>query len=259
MFPAWGAEVVSSNIVGYTKVGLQSGLNLIGSQFVLVGGSVAGMNDFVVAEGQDGFDDESFDAATTLKIWVGDGYIDYGWTGEFSKNNPTLAGELGIDDESYDNKWLNDDYEVADENLQIGTGFWIKAGKEGTVLLSGEVPGDDPVTQNIVAGLNMVSYPWPMAVDLQKIQVSGQTGFDDESFDATTTIKVWAGDGYYDYGWTGNFLTESPTLAGELGVDDESYNNKWLNDDYEIETEPLEIGKGFWIKASASGTVTFSK
>ncbi len=250
---------MSSNIVGYNKVTLQTGLNFIGSQFVIVGGDSGDMNTSVDATGQNGFDDDSFDATTTLKVWTGAGYVDYGWTGNFLTESPTLAGELGVTDNSYDNKWLNDDYEVVEEDVDVGTGFWIKAGKAGTVTLSGEVPGDDPVTIDLAAGLNMVSYPWPMAVDLQKIQLTGQTGFDDDSFDATTTIKVWTGSGYVDYGWSGNFLTESPTLAGELGVTDESYNNKWLNDDYEIETETLPIGTGFWIKASNTGKVTFTK
>ena len=35
--PAWAAEVYSSNIVGYQKVTLQPGFNLIGAGFVQVG------------------------------------------------------------------------------------------------------------------------------------------------------------------------------------------------------------------------------
>ena len=36
--PAWGAEVVSSNIVGYQKVTLQPGFNFVAPQFTAVGG-----------------------------------------------------------------------------------------------------------------------------------------------------------------------------------------------------------------------------
>ena len=41
MAPAWGAEVVSSNIVGYEKVSLVSGFNMVGVQFVDVGTQAA--------------------------------------------------------------------------------------------------------------------------------------------------------------------------------------------------------------------------
>ena len=36
--PAWAAEVVSSNIVGYQKVTLQTGFNFVAPQFTAVGG-----------------------------------------------------------------------------------------------------------------------------------------------------------------------------------------------------------------------------
>ena len=39
--PAWAAEVVSSNIVGYTKVNVVSGLNMMAGNFASIGGGLA--------------------------------------------------------------------------------------------------------------------------------------------------------------------------------------------------------------------------
>jgi hypothetical protein len=258
--PAWGAEVVSSNIVGYEKVTLTAGLNLIGSQFVLVGGDTATMNELTTSmEGQSGYDDDSYDPTTELRIWTGSGYAQYGWTGDLLTDSPALAEEMGVDDHSFDNQWLNGDYEIAEDEMDVGKGFWIKAKTAGTVVMSGEVPNSDTITVSLSPGLNLVSYPWPMAADMQKIQVSGQTGYDDDSYDPTTELRVWTGSGYAQYGWSGNLLEESPSLADEMGVTDHSLDNKWLNGDYEVESKTIDYGKGFWIKAPNSGSVTFSK
>ena len=89
--------------------------------------------------------------------------------------------------------------------------------------------------------------------------LAGQTGFDDESYEPTTELRLWNGRGYDKYGWSGNLLTESPNFASDLGVDDNSLDNKWLDDDYAAATDTLDVGAGFWIKAPNAGTVTFSK
>ena len=251
---------MSSNIVGYEKVTLTAGLNLIGSQFVVIGGKTATMNELTaVMEGQSGYDDDSYDPTTELRVWTGSGYAQYGWTGDLLTDSPALADEMGVTDHSFDNKWLNGSYEVSEEDLDAGMGFWIKAKTGGTVTFAGEVPTNDTVTVNLVPGLNLVSYPWPMAADMQKIQVNGQTGYDDDSYDPTTELRVWTGSGYAQYGWSGNLLQESPALADEMGVEDHSLDNKWLNGSYEVETKPIGYGTGFWIKAPNAGTVTFSK
>ena len=58
-----------------------------------------------------------------LLIWNGSGYSFYGWSGE-------------IGDESLDNKWLDDQYEEADANLEIGKGCWIQTSTAGSVTFT---------------------------------------------------------------------------------------------------------------------------
>ena len=133
--PAWGAEVVSSNIVGYEKVNLSKGFNMIGTQFLQVGGeplaiATVGVLDSSMA----GFDEDGV-YATEMQIWNGNGYDYYGWSG-------TSAGEY-MEDESLNNMWLNGDFKTDDATSTAGQGFWIKAATAGTITLSGEVPSAD--------------------------------------------------------------------------------------------------------------------
>ena len=265
--PAWGAEVVSSNIVGYNKIELKAGLNMLSSQFVVVGSEKTPLDltDATNLTGQPSFN-ESGDAQTTLRFWTGGGYTYYGWAGNLTGENPDMAeeiaDELGVDPATLDNHWLDGDYAVVDDPMESGEGFWLYAKNGGTLTISGQVLDTDTETRDLVAGLNMVASPWPMNVSLTKISVTGQPSFN-ESGDAQTTLRVWTGGGYTYYAWAGNLTGENPDMAeeiaDELGVDPATLNNHWLNGDYEIADDEIEIGTSFWIYAKNSGTITFSK
>lgn len=211
------------------------------------------------ATGISGYDDESYEPTTELRVWTGGGYDTFGWSGNLLEDSPNMADEMGVTDHSMDNKWLNDGYEVSDLELGKATGYWIKAGSTGTVTFSGEVPTDDTITVEISAGLNLVSFPWPMAAGMEKISVTGQSSYDDDSYEPTTELRIWTGGGYDTFGWTGNLLDDCPNMADEMGITDHSMDNKWLTDSYEVSEVELAMGQGFWIKASAAGTVVFSK
>ena len=72
--PAWGAEVVSSNIVGYEKLTLTPGFNMIGNQFLAVGGdSFQNINEMFKDSSQltpGGAADE----ADSILVWDGSNY-----------------------------------------------------------------------------------------------------------------------------------------------------------------------------------------
>ena len=267
MAPAWGAEVVSSNIVGYNKIQLNAGLNMLSSQFVVVGSDniPLDLTDATNLTGQPSFND-SGDAQTTLRFWTGGGYTYYGWAGNLTGENPDMAeeiaDELGVDPATLNNHWLDGDYAVVDDPMENGEGFWLYAKTGGTLTIAGQVLDTDTETRDLVAGLNMVASPWPMNVSLTKISVTGQPSFN-ESGDAQTTLRVWTGGGYTYYAWAGNLTGENPDMAeeiaDELGVDPTTLNNHWLNGDYEIADDEIEIGTSFWIYAKNSGTITFSK
>ena len=261
------AEVVSSNIVGYHKITLAQGLNMLSSQFVVVGtdSDALALTDVTDMTGQPSFD-ENGHAQTTIRFWTGRGYDYYNWAGDLTGENPDMAEEIAeeleVDPETLNNQWLDSDYQVAEEPLDNGSGFWFYAKNAGTVTVAGQVRDDDTVTLDLVAGLNIVSSPWPMDFPLTGITVPDQPSFD-ENGHAQTTIRIWTGRGYDYYSWAGNLTGENPDMAEEIAeeleIDPATLNNHWLDSDYGIADETVQIGTSFWVYASKAGTVTFTK
>lgn len=242
--PAQAADVVSSNIVGYQKVSLDAGYNMIGVQFVEVGsGDVKKELQTVgeLASTMDGFD-ENGDFATEMMVWKDNDYTTYGWSG--------TSGTEYLEDSSFDNKWLTRDLEEPeDEELAETDAFWIKAGSAGTITISGQVPDGD-VTVPLTIGYNMVSCPLPMTVSIATFGTlsSSMAGFD-ENGDFATELMVWKDGDYTTYGWSGT--------SGTDYLEDSSFDNKWLTRDLEIPEETIDFGHGVWIKAGSAGSITF--
>ena len=243
--PAQAADVVSSNIVGYEKVSLSKGLNMVGVQFQAVGGdslvmSSVGTLDNTMA----GFDDDEM-FATTLLVWTGNGYKTYGWSG--------TSGTDVYEDSSYDKQWLDSmTREPSETPTDKGLGCWIKAGKAGTFTISGEVPTDETAEATLSSGLNMLAYPWPGEIEISKCGIldGSFAGFDEDEMFATTLL-VWTGNGYKTYGWSGT--------SGTDVYEDSSYDNQWLDSiTMEPATAKISYGQGMWIKAANGGKITFT-
>ena len=236
---SWAADVVSSNIVGYNKIALNSGYNLLGTQFRLVGGTEGALAEVFDAKELPGLD-ENGDFQAEVRLWTGTGYRVYGW-----------AGFLGDDEDSapLNYKWLNQDYEATEISAPAGTAFWVKTTDSADVVSSGEVPEEDTKTVALSTGLNMVANPFPESISIQTIQSDDLPGLD-ENGDFTAELRIWTGTGYKTYGW-----------SGFLGDDEDSapLNYSWLNQDYEKANETIAIGTGFWIKTAEPANITFTK
>ena len=128
--PAWGAEVVSSNVVGYQKLTLQAGYNLIANGFRVVGTENA-------PAFQDMFSDSAANATGTtdqmtadnIQTWTGTGYATY-W----------FYDATGTEDEDpdYDKKWYDvvDDSAPTSASIPAGAGVWfIHRGTATTITL----------------------------------------------------------------------------------------------------------------------------
>ena len=240
---ASAAEVGSQNVVGYAKIDLAEGFNLIGSQFLEVGATVKDVNDFIYdGSALLGLDDE-WAYQTTMLVWTGTGYTTYGW----------LDGEDGTNNEmpEWNNTWLKYDMsDVAVENMDLGKGVWINSANAGTITVLGEVSSADTYTINLNAGLNMIVNPYPSAVSLQEIKTD-LDGLND-LWEYQTTLLRWTGTGYVTYGW----------LDGEDGTNNEmpEWNNSWLLYDMSgLADITLNVGEAVWINAPTAGTVTFTK
>lgn len=248
--PAWGAEVVSSNIVGYDKINLSEGFNLVGIQFQTVGATsdlsrkiatIATLDDSM-----SGYDD-GYEYATQMQVWDPGtaSYTIYGWAG-------TSPGDIDGMDE-LNNQWLDFNTEETDETIQVMNGVWIKAEKAGTMTLSGQVlQADTPQTINLAEGFNIVANPYPVEVKIAEFGKLDATmsGYDD-GYEYATQMQVWnpATASYTIYGWAG-------TSPGEIdGMS--ALNNQWLDFNTEETTDTLPIGAAVWIKAEKAGTITF--
>ena len=192
------AEVTSSNTVGYQKLNLTAGLNLVGIQFVDVGAQNAAVTSIAKLVGQATYD-EDMNAQTELRTWTGAGYDSYEWTGSLSTDNPDMAAgledEMGLVDATkgaFDNTWLYG-YEPTDVTLTPGTGAWIKASDtvQNAITFTGEVPSGSTLTLQLSPGLNLLCFPWPVTAPLASISLTGQATYD-EDMNAQTELRVGA-------------------------------------------------------------------
>ena len=195
--PAQAADVVSSNIVGYQKVALSAGLNMIGVQFTDVGSTDAAVTSFATLDStMEGFD-EDLNFANTMMVWNGNGYTTYGWAGKSPSAMDAEYAEM-------DDTWLTLGLEPTDDTHPVYGGFWVDAKTAGTITLSGEVLNEGTKTVSLAAGLNMLANPFPSTVNISTFGVLDSTmeGFD-EDLNFQTTMMVWNGNGYTTYGWAG--------------------------------------------------------
>ena len=155
--PAWAAEVVSSNIVGYQKVTLQPGFNFVAPQFTAVGGGAIDLQSIRLDVA-----DEDVSGGDSIGILDAGGspIATYSWfPAEW-----TASGEKSgwIDGETGD---------LAEVTLGNGLSILLDAatGTE-SVTISGEV---SPVDSVVVSqqGFNFVGNSTPVSIDLQDIQI----------------------------------------------------------------------------------------
>ncbi len=230
--------------MGYTKVNLDAGYNMIGVQFVDIGGdakdlATVGTLDASMA----GCDDEGT-FATTMQVFRNGDYLQtFGWMG--------TSGTQYFDGEIPDNEWLNRDLEDAGETLDKGEAFWVKAGSAGTLTLVGQVP-TGTITIPLSAGYNMVANPFPKAVKVSEFgQLSANMAGCDDEGNFVTTMQVFKnGDYLQTFGWMGT--------SGTQYFDGEIPDNKWLNRDLEETDDTVDVGHAVWIKAGSAGSITFT-
>ena len=235
--PAWGAEVVSSNIVGYQKLDLRNGFTIVGSQFLNVGADTKDIQELVASDTDMVGLDANLNFQTELRVWSGTGYDIYGWD---SEGDPEVAGS--------DHKWVNGDLQVMAFDIPVGEAVWIKSPAAASITLSGEVPEGTTQSQEIKVGFNLIANPFPVATSVQDIQLSDEIPGLDENLNFQTELRVWSGTGYDIYGWDSE---GDPEVAGS--------DHKWVNGDLQVVDVTIPMGQGFWIKSTTAGTVTFKK
>ena len=146
--PAWGAEVVSSNIVGYNKVTLNYEFSMLGANFTTVGAAngKTKISQIIPDANVTGIDwAGDWDWGASLQIWNGSDYVGgvYYWTGEVPvAAQEEVKEELELDEDFvYNNIWVDSDMKPANVQIPIGTGFWIQDnGATGASKISFSAP-----------------------------------------------------------------------------------------------------------------------
>ncbi len=168
--PAWAAEVVSSNIVGYQKVELIPGFNFVAPQFTAVGGGPIDLQAIhldVADDDATGDDNIQIldDGGATIATY---NWLPADWFG--GAKSGWVDGDTG---------------DLAQLDLDNGLSVLLDAAASGTVTVAGEVSPSNSVVSS-VKGFNFVGNSSPVTIDIQDIQI----GVDDNDATGDDNIQV---------------------------------------------------------------------
>ncbi len=247
-FSAMAADVYSRNIVGYNKVTIEPGLNMVSATFGQIGDGTA--QNF-----QEIFVDEDGVAVGGVNSTLADNIITWdptvGAAGAYTTYYKYYDGESP----EYDNVWYFDNDNEITEPIATSTGFWYNSLNSTAVVMTvvGEVNTNATVSITIEPGLNLVSFPFP-------------TGF------AINSDVDWAASGAQggvNSTLADNIITWDPTVGAAgayttyyMYYDGESpeYDNVWYFDNDNEIVDAIPASSGFWYLHLGTGfTLTFDK
>jgi hypothetical protein len=131
--------------------------------------------------------------------------------------------------------WYNKQFDVVDnEVIPKGSAVWLKDGGGGSEPVhSGPVPSGDSYDVDFGVGFNMIGNPYPVNMKVSDISSPALSDGD--------VIYYWDGTEYQQYTYY--------TATGS-----------WYNKQFDVvDNTVIPVGKGVWLSASASGTITFTK
>ena len=227
--PAWGAEVVSSNIVGYEKINLSTKVYKMGGvQFVNVGGTTGSLNDLFAG-------DVAFGTEIMFLDDVTGAYVSYKYLEEVY--NP--------DADDFVTGWGDGFEELATDPVPNGTGFWYYSESgETTVTQAGQVDDNKTVSVEVPANqYTMVINPFPQGFNPNNVKWN-----DDLEF-GTEIMTLSASGAYVSYKY----------LEEVYDPDADDFVTGW-GDGFEelVKTDIAAPGEGFWVLAPAKTTITFT-
>ena len=222
---------MSSNIVGYEKISIPSGLSIIGQQFTAVGGGTNDVSSIVSVEGLSPWGEDS------IRFWNGTAYQNlyyYAYDDD--------EGSEGLLDTQTDG-WGDSSQNSVELSVAPGTGFWINTSGNAKVCTSGEVTSQNTVS--IKAGLTLVCNPQPVAIDIQEVKASGLSPWGEDS------IRVWNGSGYANY-----YYYAYDDDEGSEGLLD-TQTDGWGDSSQNSVSVQIQFGQGFWIQSGSEAVLTF--
>ena len=245
--PAWGAEVVSSNVVGYEKVNLVKGFTQIGVQFQNVGatdGSIM-LNDLSFS-GLAGYDFDNFLTGDTVTMWdaASQSYsVTYSWSGNGSTEY-AIPANVWFDEGEFTGQ--------AEVPLEAGSSVFVRSAAAAGMTQAGEVIGGATVKKDLSKGFTQLANPFPVAFDINDATYEGLAGYDFDNFLTGDTLTMWdaATQSYsVTYSWSGNGSTEY-AIPANVWFDEGDFTGQAVVD--------IPVAGSIFIKAANGGSVTFA-
>ena len=181
--PAWGAEVVSSNTVGYKKITLAGhNYNMLSPMFQKVGGGDKKITDLFTDN--DAFLSGGSDSeADFIYLWYDGGYQEKYF---FSADA--------------DDKWSSDQdgFDETTDVMPENAGFWLyNRDDEKEVIVAGEVPTGDIEIDVVGYNYTMVANPFSAAIPVKSIVAAEGEFVSGGSDSEADYIYIWR-NGAYD-------------------------------------------------------------
>ena len=240
---AFGEGIESANTVGYTTKTLSANSWFIANaQFETTGSTAATttLNDLLATSATAGEYDTMEANAPQLQVLNSVGGYDlyYYISDAYDAGGNTVEG------------WADGGGDLASFDLGIGIGFWYKAVSAATLTFSGQINDSSTFTTSVTANqFKIIGNPFPIALDLTKMTTSLTPGEYDTMEANAPQLQVLNALGGYDLYY---YISDAYDAGGNP-------TTGWSDGGGDLVTSPIEVGAGFWIKAPANGTVTFTK
>ena len=147
------------------------------------------------------------------------------------------------------NEWADSSnpFGVTTQELFIGRAFWVRSnnGAADQVLnMSGEIVTDNTVTQQVIAGLNLLSYPYNAEVSMTNTTLSASMTPGSNLGDSDT-ISIWDVD-------TQSYIRYYRSVFA---------GNQWAasSDPFTPVDLKIQMGQGFWLNRQAAGAFTWTE
>ena len=201
--------------------------------------------------------DVNFTPHSTMQIWNGNGYDSFFYA---SPENATeweaMMPEQGYGD--FGGKWITGSFTMDSCAITNGVGFWIDTDSESSIYFSGQVYTPTETTKSLVAGLNLISNPFPLNWNIQDFTSTGLVGHN-SNFEPQTMIQIWNGNGYDSFFYASpENAVDWDIMMPEQGYGD--FGGKWITGSFTLANDQIIVpGKGFWITTVAPATLQFSR
>ncbi len=240
---AFGDGLESANTVGYaTKTLSANSWFIANAQFEATGstGATTTLNDLLATSATAGEYDTMEANAPQLQVLNSVGGYDayYYITDAYDAGGNTVEG------------WSDSNGDLATLDLGIGIGFWYKAVSAATLTFSGQVNDSSTFTTSVAANqFKIIGNPFPVALDLTTMTTTLSPGEYDTMEANAPQLQVLNAVGGYDAYY---YISDAYDAGGNTV-------QGWSDSNGDLASTPIEVGAGFWIKAPAVGTVTFTK